>query len=89
MFKEERYEEVENNRDDEVENPEVERVIVTEALLERYKKSFPKPGDRIQYKIGDEWQSAEVLRRGGKASSKVTMIISMLEMKGSRTEVYI
>ena len=32
--------------------------------------SYPRAGDRIQQKVGDDWQNLEVLGRGGKASSK-------------------
>ena len=32
---------------------------------------YPKQGDRIKYKVGEEWKSGEVLGRGGKASSRL------------------
>ena len=38
--------------------------------VERVRKAFPKPGDRIQYRVGEEWQAAEVIKRGGKARGK-------------------
>ena len=61
----------EENRNEEIErNPEIEPRIEETPWVERVKKAFPKPGDRIQYKVGEEWQAAEVLKRGGKASSK-------------------
>ena len=37
----------------------------------RATRKYPKAGDHIQIKEGEDWQSAEVLGRGGKASSKL------------------
>jgi hypothetical protein len=32
---------------------------------------YPKQGDRIRFKVGEEWKLGEVLGRGGKATSKL------------------
>ena len=37
----------------------------------RKQTMYPKAGDHIQYKEGEDWHSAEVMGRGGKASSKL------------------
>ena len=37
----------------------------------RKQTMYPKAGDHIQYREGDDWYSAEVMGRGGKASSKL------------------
>ena len=61
----------EENRTEEIErNPEIEPRIEEMPQVERVRKAFPKPGDRIQYRVGEEWQAAEVIKRGGKARGK-------------------
>ena len=52
----------------------------------RKQTMYPKAGDHIQYREGDDWYSAEVMGRGGKASSKLHFDYFNLRSRGKEEE---
>ena len=50
---------------------------------------YPKAGDAIQFKEGDAWQNAQVISRGGKASSKVNKDYFNVKVDGEASGIYL
>ena len=50
---------------------------------------YPKAGDAIQFKEGDAWQNAQVISRGGKASSKVNKDYFNVRVEGEASGIYL
>ena len=45
--------------------------VIPELQVSARRTVYPKQGDRIKYKVGEDWMSGKVLSRGGKASSRL------------------
>ena len=50
---------------------------------------YPRAGESIQFKEGDIWQSAQVISRGGKASSKVNAGYFNVKVNGEPSGIYL
>ena len=57
----------------------------TAPALSRY----PKAGEAIQFKDGEVWQNAQVISRGGKASSKVNKDYFNVRVDGEASGIYL
>lgn len=58
---------------------------ITAPALPRY----PKAGEAIQFKDGEAWQNAQVISRGGKASSKVNKDYFNVRVNGEASGIYL
>ena len=50
---------------------------------------YPKAGEAIQFKEGEAWQNAQVISRGGKASSKVDKDYFNVRVNGEASGIYL
>ena len=58
----------------------------TTAATSRKPTNYPRAGDHIQFKEGENWLKAEVMGRGGKASSKLHFDYFNLRSRGEEEE---